>query len=206
MLNPRCKLPVAQTLRSSGWQPYCHSYLRKTIPWHHLVGYLRGKKIITLYLSSVLPYKNWGEAGSTSPVPAGPAPPAHGARRWRAATALPGCAAAPCMVLFFLCSACDEKSLPVAPGYDMMFICLWGTGHDLLLILCNCWEWLISRHALKLQVDEQMIIGMFLRLLNILFSLKEILTFSITAIESLQTFKRTCWFTEKCHCKLLLFI
>jgi len=121
MLNPRCKLPVAQTLRSSGWQPYCHSYLRKTIPWHHLVGYLRGKKIITLYLSSVLPYKNWGEAGSTSPVPAGPAPPAHGARRWQAVTALLGCAAAPRVVLFFSLFSLWWKVLACCSGiwYDV---------------------------------------------------------------------------------------
>jgi hypothetical protein len=64
---------------------------------------------------------------------------------------------------FPLCSACDEKSMPVALGYDLMFIWLWGTGHDLLLILYNFWEWPIWQHALKLQVDEQMIVGIFLR-------------------------------------------
>jgi len=39
--------------------------------------------------------------------------------------------------IFFLSSACDKKSMPVPPGYDRMFIRLWGTGHDLLVISCN---------------------------------------------------------------------
>ena len=39
--------------------------------------------------------------------------------------------------IFFLSSACDKKSMTVPPGYDRMFIRLWGTGHDLLVISCN---------------------------------------------------------------------
>jgi hypothetical protein len=53
--------------------------------------------------------------------------------------------------------------MSVGSGYDLMFIRLWGTGHDL---------WLIYQHALRLRVDEQMIIIMFLRP-TILFSLKK---------------------------------
>ena len=41
---------------------------------------------------------------------------------------------------FFLLEPVTKNSIPIAQGYDLMFILLWVTGHDLLFILCNFWE------------------------------------------------------------------
>ena len=38
-----------------------------------------------------------------------------------------------CHLPFSPSSACDKNSISFAQGYDLMFIRLWGTGHDLLL-------------------------------------------------------------------------
>jgi len=81
-----------------------------------------------------------------------------------------------------------------------MFSRLWGTGHELSLILCNFWEWSICQHALRLQADLQMIIAMFLRPLKILSSYKKNWPFRLLW----QKFYKPL--QDKCRWELLLFI
>jgi hypothetical protein len=77
----------------------------------------------TLFFPSSFTLLNWLFGTPAPPLPpsrrsvlAKSAPLAHGAPRLCRSTA---------RVPFFpLCSACDEKSMPVALGYDLMFIWL----------------------------------------------------------------------------------
>jgi hypothetical protein len=182
MKGKESKFPLAV-----GW--WCHRSLPLYIPmWRRLA--LAG-----------------GSCGRPTPPPV-PLPSrcasqasATGSRHWQGAIVLPGCAAAPRMSHFFPFLQPVMKSL--CPLLQDMIWCLFAC--EVLGMTCylyyaisesDCLEapgWWTNDHWHVSKASKSY------------FCWKN-LTFSITAIAILQTFKITCWFTEKCHWKLLLFI